>query len=94
MPQRSRSVAVHANLPLSPAERAQRYRLRLREVRRDPRRQRLPIRITDQIIKGLVKHGYLGPQERENLTAIRQAVSLVIWDELPKLPKRKRTKAR
>jgi hypothetical protein len=93
MPQKSRTV-VHANSPRSPAERAQRYRLRLREVRRDPRRRRLPIGIIDQIIKGLVKHGYLGPQEIEDVTAVRQPVSLVIWDELPKLPKRKRTKAR
>ncbi len=92
MPQSSRSVAAHTNLPLSPAERALRYRRGLRELCR-PRR-RLPIRITDQIIKGLVKRGYLGPQERENSTAIRQAVSLVLWDELGKRGKRSRAKRR
>jgi len=82
MPQKFGSVALRSNMPLSPAERAQRYRQGLRELSR-PRR-RLPIKITDQIIKGLVKRGYLGPQECEDSTAIWQAVSLFIWDELGK----------
>jgi hypothetical protein len=90
MPQNSRAAA-HTNLPLSPAERALRYR-RLR-AGRVPRR-RLRIRITNQMIKGFVKLGYLGPQERENLTAIRQAASLVLWDGLHNRIKPRRAKKR
>jgi hypothetical protein len=74
MPQKFGSVALRSNMPLSPAERARRYRQGLRELSR-PRR-RLPIKITDQIIKSLVKRRYLGPQECEDSTAIWQAGEL------------------
>ncbi len=39
-----------------------------------------------------MKLGYLGPQERENLAAIRQAVTLLFSDQLGKRPKPSRPK--
>jgi hypothetical protein len=50
--------------------------------------------MTDKTIRGLIKRGYLGPEERDNLTAIRQAMSLFLWDDLREKPKTKRTKKR
>jgi hypothetical protein len=43
----------------------------------------LQIRITGM----LLKRGYLWPNERDDLTALRQAVILFIWDTLRKTPK-------
>ena len=61
----------------SPAEREQRYQQVLRELR-DPKFYQ--IRITGM----LLKRGYLWPNERDDLTALRQAVILFIWDTLRK----------
>ena len=59
------SVTTRINPPLSPAEREQRYRQALRELR-DPRRDPRPtlqIGITEDMVRGLLKRGYLGPDE-------------------------------
>jgi hypothetical protein len=92
MPQNSGSATIRTNMPLSRAERAHRYRQWLRKLRGPIFRRR--IRVTDKSIKGLVKRGYLWPEERENSTAIRQAVSLFLRDALRKQRKPKRTKKR
>jgi hypothetical protein len=64
-------------LPLWRAERLRLYR------RRFPgRRRRLKVRLGDKRINGLVKRGYLGPNELDNERAIRQALSLFLWDAL------------
>jgi hypothetical protein len=60
MLQNSGSVTTRINPPLSPADRAQRYREVLREFR-DPRFY--DIRITGM----LLKRGYLWPNERSSI---------------------------
>jgi hypothetical protein len=65
-----------------PAEREQRYQKVLRELR-DPKFYQ--IRITGM----LLKRGYLWPNERDDLNALRQAVILFIWDTIRKTPNRK-----
>ena len=88
MLQNSESVTTRTNPPLSPPERDQRYRQALRELR-GPRR-RYQIRITEKMVRGLLKRGYLGPDERDDLNAIRQALALFISDTLRKKSKPKR----
>ena len=80
MLQNSGSVTTRTNPPLSPAEREQRYQQVLRELR-DPKFYQ--IRITGM----LLKRGYLWPNERDDLNALRQAVILFISDTLRKTPK-------
>jgi hypothetical protein len=73
MLQNSGSVTTRINPPLSSAEREQRYRQALRALRelRDPRalrelrdpRPTLQIGITEDMVRGLLKRGYLGPDE-------------------------------
>jgi hypothetical protein len=92
MPQNSGSVTIRTNMPLSRAELARRYREGLRKLRRPIFRRR--IGVTNKTIRGLVKRGYLRPEERENSTAIHQAVNLFVWDELLERRKPKRTKKR
>jgi hypothetical protein len=82
------------------AQREQRYRQALRALRelRDPRalrelrdpRPTLQIGITEDMVRGLLKRGYLGPDECDDLKALRQAVTLFIWDTIRKTPKPKR----
>jgi hypothetical protein len=88
MLQNSRSITTRINPPLSPAEREQRYRRVLRESRR-PRRY-YDIEITGTMVKGILKRGYLGPDECDDLNALRQAVILFISDTLGKTLKPKR----
>ena len=83
MLQNSGSVTTRTNPPLSPAEREQRYQQVLRELR-DPKFYQ--IRITGM----LLKRGYLWPNERDDLNALREAVILFISDTLGKTPKPKR----
>jgi hypothetical protein len=83
MLQNSGSVTTRTKPPRSPAEREQRYLQVLRELR-DPKFYQ--IRITGM----LLKRGYLWPNERDDLTALRQAVILFIWDTIRKIPKPKR----
>jgi hypothetical protein len=80
MLQNSGSVTTRINPPLSPAEREQRYQKVLRELR-DPKFYQ--IRITGM----LLKRGYLWPNERNDLNALRQAVIVFISDTLRKTPK-------
>jgi hypothetical protein len=42
------------------------------------------------MVRGLLKRGYLGPDECDDLNALRQAVTLFIWDTIRKTPKPKR----
>jgi len=63
-------------------ERARRYRQALRGPRR-----RLKIRINDERIRALVKRAYLGPNERDDPKAIRQAITLFLRDSLRKVRK-------
>jgi hypothetical protein len=91
MLQNSGSVTTRINPPLSPAEREQRYRRVLRELRESGRPRRYyDIEITGTMVKGLLKRGYLGPDECLDLNALRQAVTLFISDTLGKTPKPKR----
>jgi hypothetical protein len=92
MPQNSGSVTIPTNTPLSRAELTHRYRQGLRELR-GPIFQRR-IRVTNKIIRGLMKRGYLGPEQRENPIAVRHAVNLLVWEALRKRRKPKRTKKR
>jgi hypothetical protein len=80
MLQNSGSVTTRINPPLSPAEREQRYQQVLRELG-DPKFYQ--IRITGM----LLKRGYLWPNERDDLNALRQAVILFISGTLRKTPK-------
>jgi hypothetical protein len=84
MLQNSGSVTTRINPPRSPADRAQRYREVLREFR-DPRFY--DIRITGKMVRGLLKRGYLWPNECDDLNALRQALILFISDTLGKTPK-------
>jgi hypothetical protein len=76
MLQNSGSVTTRTNPPLSPAEREQRY-----QQLRDPKFYQM--RITGM----LLKRGYLWPNERDDLNALRQALILFISDTLRKTPK-------
>jgi len=69
-------------LPLSPAERSRLYLRRFGRQRGTHR-----IRIRDEYVNGLVKRGYLGQTEVDDIQAVKQAVSLFLWDSLPKLSK-------
>jgi hypothetical protein len=40
------------------------------------------------MVRGLLKRGYLGPDECDDLIALRQAVILFIWDTIGKHLKR------
>jgi len=86
MLQNSGSVTTRINPPLSPAEREQRYRRVLRRQLRRPGRH-YNIRITGKMVRGLLKRGYLWPDERDDLNALRQAVILFMSDTLRKTPK-------
>jgi hypothetical protein len=86
MLQNSGSVTPRINPPLSPAEREQRYRRVLRRQLRRPGRY-YNIRITGKMVRGLLKRGYLWPDERDDLNALRQAVILFMSDTLRKTPK-------
>jgi hypothetical protein len=68
---------------LSPAERSKLY-LRRFGGRRGTHR----IKITDQTVRGLLKRGYLGPNELDDIKAIKQAVNLFLCDSLSKPPAR------
>jgi hypothetical protein len=83
----SGSVTTRISPPLSPAEREQRYRQALRELRGPKRRYQ--IRITEKMVRGLLKRGYVGPDERDDLNAIRQALFLFISDTLRKKAEKK-----
>jgi hypothetical protein len=80
--------SVSVKFPLTPAERSRLYRQRVR-----PPRCRLKIRVSDATIKGLVQRGYLGPDESDDHQAIRQALSLFVWDALPGAPRQTASKA-
>ena len=82
----STSGALGNNLPLSPAERLRLYRQGLRVRRRSC--QTCQITITGERIKGLVKRGYISPNEVDDMGAVEQAMNLFVWDELEKLGKR------
>ena len=70
------------NSPLSPAERARLYRRRFR----GPRHSR-EIRVSDENINRLVKRGYLALDEIDDAQAIREALSLFLWDALLGAPR-------
>ena len=78
-------------LPLSPAERLRLYRQGLRVRRRSY--QTFQITITGERIKGLLKRGYISPNEVDDMGAVEQAMNLFVWDELEKLGKRIRETA-
>ena len=77
MSQNSSVGFLHNKLPLSPAERSRLYRRGLR-----PRMQSLPITISDERIRALVKQGYLGLNELNDMRAVEQAMNLFVWNEL------------
>jgi hypothetical protein len=61
-------------------------RLRLYRRRFPGPGQPRKVRITDENIIGLVKRGYLGANERDDTQAIKEAVSLFLWDALVGVP--------
>jgi hypothetical protein len=67
----------NVSLRLSRAERLRQYRRRFPGPGR-----RLEVRLSDKRINGLVKRGYLGPNELDNERAISQALRLFLWDTL------------
>jgi hypothetical protein len=67
----------NVSLRLSRAERLRQYRRRFPGPGR-----RLKLRLSDKRINGLVKRGYLGPNELDNERAISQALRLFLWDTL------------
>jgi hypothetical protein len=73
----SASGNSNVSLPLSRAERLRQYRRRYPGPGR-----RLKVRLSDKRINGLVKRGYLGPNELDNERAISQALRLFLWDAL------------
>jgi hypothetical protein len=77
-------------LPLSPAERSRLYRrrFRVRGGRVTLRGSRVKIRVSDDNLNGLVKRGYLGSNELDDVQATKEALSLFLWDRLQKSPKR------
>jgi hypothetical protein len=76
--------------PLSPAERSRLYcrRFRVRGGRATIRASRVKIRVSDDNLNGLVKRGYLGSNELDDVQATKEALSLFLWDKLQKSPKR------
>ena len=74
----SASNPLHNKLPLSPAERLRLYRRGLRVRRRSY--QTCQITISGERIKGLVKRGYISPNEVDDVRAIGQAMNLFVWD--------------
>ena len=89
MPQKSRSITPRMKSPLSPAERARRYR------RLMPKGSyQVHFKITEKRISALVKRGYLGADERDDLTAIGQAMSLFLWDAMQQASKATSTEKR
>jgi hypothetical protein len=83
MPQNSRAIMMRVKSSLSPAERSRLYLRRFRG-----KRATHTIRVSDKNINGQLKRGYLGPNEVNDVQAIKQAVSLFLWDSLQKSPKR------
>ena len=75
-------MKLSAKPPRSPAERLRRYEAGLR--RRRGSSCRAQIKIDDAKIEALVKRGYLMPNERDDDSAIEQAVSLFLWNSLAK----------
>ena len=57
---------------------------RLRRYREGRRRREIsvPIKITDGQIGALVKRGYLELSERDDQSAILQAINLFVWDSI------------
>lgn len=84
----SASNSLRNKLPLPPAERLRLYRRGLRV-----RRRSCQITMTGERIKGLVRRGYISPNEVDDMRAIEQAMNLFVWDELEKLGKRIREPA-
>ena len=91
MPQKSRLITMRMKSPLSPAERAERYQRLLLGPRGS---HRVPVKITEKRISALVKRGYLGADERDDLNAIGQAMSLFLWDAIQQASKAPRTEKR
>ena len=73
----SASGNSNVSLRLSRAERLRQYRRRFPGPGR-----RLKVRLSDKRINGLLKRGYLGPNELDNERAISQALRLFLWDAL------------
>ena len=71
--------------PLSPGERSRLFRRRFRGPV-----WRATTRLSDGQINSLVKRGYLGPNELDEPQAIKEALSLFLWDAILKSPKRPR----
>jgi hypothetical protein len=78
----SASVNSDITFPLSPAERSRLYRRRFPV----PRLSR-KVWISDEKINGLVKRGYLAPDELDDTQAIKEALSLFLWDALLGVPR-------
>jgi hypothetical protein len=72
-------------LPLSPSERSRLFRRRFRGPV-----WRATVRLSDGQVGTLVKRGYLGPNEVDEPQAIKEALSLFLWDTILKLPNRPR----
>jgi hypothetical protein len=73
----NRRVPIRDVRPLSPAERSERYRQGLRCTT-----QSASIVVSDRIVTGLVRRGYLGASEIDDTRAVREALSLFFWDEI------------
>ena len=73
----STSTNSGTRLPLWRAERLRLYRRQYPGAGR-----RLEVGLSDKRINGLVKRGYLGPNELDNERAISQALRLFLWDAL------------
>jgi hypothetical protein len=73
------SVSGNSNttVRLSPSERSRLYRRRFPA----PRLSR-KVWISDEKINRLVKRGYLAPNELDDTRAIKEALSLFVWDAL------------
>ena len=69
--------STSGKFPLSKAERSRLYHQRFR-----PPSYERKIMVSDKNIDGLLKLGYLGPDERDDEEAITQALSLFISDTL------------
>ena len=70
-------VPIRDVRPLSPAERSERYGQGLRCTT-----QSASIVVGDRIVRGLVRRGYLGASEIDDIRAVREALSLFFWDEI------------
>jgi hypothetical protein len=73
----NRRVPIRDVRPLSPDERSERYRQGLRCTT-----QSASIVVSDRIVMGLVRRGYLGASEIDDTGAVREALSLFFWDEI------------